>query len=443
MVFNWRKSLACVTTTTVLLTSALGLAGCGQAQQANSSTTKGETITLLASKHPWTTSIQPYLQDFEKQTGIKVNVQMLTEQQTRDKALMTFQAKSPDVDVFMSLKSLEGLAYEKAGYYEPLDNYVKDEKQTPKTYKFEDFMKGPIDGERVEGKLVGIPIIVEGPVVYYRKDLFNQYNIPVPQKLDDLVTAAKTIKEKSNGEVIGAAIRGLPPSVAYTFGPFIHNMGIEWLDKNGQPNFDKPEAVKAIELYSTLAGQYGPPGVVNNSFYQSSSLFAQGKVAMEIESSNELSTITDPSGSRVIDKLGVIPIPPGPGGNHPTILQWGISISAFSQHKDAAWKFVQWATSPEMQLKLAQKGIASPRQSSWDNQEFKNSLKETYQKEWAAALENVMQNGNPEVGPPAVQEAEARKVLGDAIDTVILGQVTPEKASQNIQQQLVEVLKKQ
>ena len=400
--------IACI----VIMVGVFVLAGCGQSSSpapAAPAAKKEVTINLLTQNHPWTTAIQPLIPDFEKQSGIKVNMQILTEQQTRDKSLMTLQAKSPDIDVWMSLKSLEGLTYHRAGFYEPLDKYVSDAKMTPAEYKLADFMKGPFDGEKVEGKLVGIPIIVEGPVVFYRKDVFQQYNVQIPKNLDELLSAAKLIHEKTNGEIVGVATRGLPQAVPYTFSAIVHNMGIEWFDKSGKPNFDKPEAVKAIDLYATMAGKYGPPGVVNNTFYQSSALFAQGKAAMEYESSNEISTITNPESSRVVGKIGVFALPPGPGGSHPTVLQWGISISAHSKNKDAAWEFIRWATSPEIQLKLAQKGIASPRASVWDNAEFKKTLEEPIKQEWAAALRVVMEKGNPEVGPPVAKQAEAAK----------------------------------
>ncbi|KLU60559.1 putative ABC transporter-binding protein precursor [Peptococcaceae bacterium CEB3] len=440
-----RRVISVTSAITVMMLLIVLISGCSQATQGSAGGTQSkklsETITVLAEKHPWTTAIQPYIPEFEKQTGIKVNLNILSEQQQRAKSLMTLQAKSPDIDVFMSLKSLEGLAYEKAGFYESLDKYIKDPTLTPADYKINDFMKGPYDGERIEGKLVGIPIIVEGPVIFYRKDLFAEYNIPIPKTLNDLVAAAKTVEQKSNGHVYGIALRGLPPAVCYDFGPFFHNMGLEWLDKNGSLNFDKPGAVTAINTYCTLAAKYGPPGAVNNNFYQDSSLFAQGKVAMELDSSNELASIIDPSNSKVIGKIGVFAIPAGPGGNHPTVLQWGISMSAYSQHKDAAWKFIRWATSPEMQLKLALKGIASPRASTWDNAKFKASLKSTVKKEWAKTLEFILKNGNPEVGPPAVKEAEVRQVIGNNIDQVILGSETPQAAANKIQQQAMEVIK--
>jgi len=414
----------------VVLAGSMILTGCGGESSPSGS------ITVLAQHHPWTTAIEPYIPEFEEETGIDVDLQSFSEEQARDKSLVTLQSRSSEFDVFMSLKSREGLLYAQSGFYEPLDEYVDDPELAPESYRFEDFQASPLEGERVEGQLVGLPIIVEGPVIFYRKDLFGEYDIAPPEDIFELVDAARQIQENTGGDVYGVAIRGLNTALPYTFGPFFHNMGIEWLAEDGSPNFDTPESAEAIDLYATLAREYGPPGVVSNSFTQSSALFAQGRAGMEIDSSNELQSVIDPESSSVIDDVGVMPIPPGPGGNHPTVLQWGISTSAFSENKDAAWEFMKWATSPEMQLNLAFDGIASPRVSTWEDSEFRETLDEPVKEEWADTLNFVQEEGNPEVAPPGEDQPRIREIVGNAIDNVILGETTAEEAAEEIQREL-------
>ncbi len=402
----------------------------------------GQKIVLLLEQHPWTTAIQPYIPEFEKLTGITVETQIFTEQQQRQKSLIALQAKSPEFDVFQSLKSLEGWKYARAGYYEPLESYLSNPKLTPPDYDQSDFLAGPFNGEKIDGKLVGTPIIVEGPVIFYRKDLFQKYNVTPPKTMADIETAAAAIQKATNGEVRGVTLRGLPPSVAYTFGTFFHNQGLQWLTADGKSQLSDPKGVQAIDYYTKLARDYGPEGVVQYSFYQSSSFFASGKVGMEIESSNELATILDPKSSQVADKVGVVPFPPGPGGDHPTELQWGISMNAFSQHKGAAWLFMAWATSKKMQADLALKGIAGPRDSSWKTPEFQTSLNSPTRKEWADAVQHTLANGNGEVGPPAVEEAQVRQIIGDMIDSVILQQATALDAAKKADAALDPLVKK-
>lgn len=396
-----------------------------------------KTVNAVLENQPFTRALTPYIPEFEKQTGITVNVQTYSEQQSRQKILITLQAHSPAMDVFMSLPSLEGEEYAKADYYQQLDSYVSDPKMTPASYQFSGFSKPLLDSERIDGHIIGIPINVEGPVIFYRTDLFKQYGISVPNTLSQLLADAKIIMTKSGGKIYPIAGRGIDSALPYTFGPFFHNEGLQWLSPSGQPNFGKPGAVQAISTYATLVGKYGPPGVVNNSFTQSSALFAQGKVAMELDSTNEILSVTAPGSSQVLGKIGVFNIPAGPGGSHPTVLNWGLSMSRYAAHKDAAWKFIQWATSPQMQLKLALSGIASPRAAVAQSPAYQATLKTPLQKQWQQALNTIIATGNPQVGPPTVNESQARLVIGDAVDRVMLGEENATTAAAQIQQGLL------
>jgi multiple sugar transport system substrate-binding protein len=401
----------------------------------------GQKITLLANKQPWITTLEPHVKEFEERTGIKVNVMIYPEDQVRQKALISLQANSDEFDVFMSLKSREGLQYYNAGFYENLDNYVTNAKITSPDFDVKDFFEGPLKGETIKNNLVGLPINVEGPVLYYNKELFEKYGAEVPKKLEDIETAAQKVVEGSKGQINGVTLRGLSSAMPFTFGNFIYNNGKTWFD-DGKPNFQDPVRLKAIQQYADLAKKYGPPGVIQYSFYQSSALFSQGKVAMEIESTNELNSIIDPKNSRVIGKVGVIPVPPGPGGSKLTQLQWGLSINKAAKNKEAAWLFMQWATSKEMQLELALNGIASPRTSTWENEKFKASMDTPLKQEWLAALKFIMANANPDVGPPAEDQAQVRQVVGDMVAKVILGDKTAEEAAKEADSKLTEVLNK-
>ena len=81
---------------------------------------QGETIDFLTENHPWSNAVVAQLPEFEKLTGIKVQVDTFQEQQMRQRLVTVLQSKSPSVDAFMSLKSLEGKLYAHAGWYADL-----------------------------------------------------------------------------------------------------------------------------------------------------------------------------------------------------------------------------------------------------------------------------------------------------------------------------------
>jgi len=409
-------------------------AACGNPSDATQS--GGESITLVMSNHPWQRGIEPLIGQFEEESGITVDVQTFAEQQTRDKIQLNLQSKSTAMDVYMTLPSREGPLFASSGYYEPLDDYLAE---APQDYAADDFSTGAIEGMQVDGTTYALPVNVEGPVLYYRTDVFEALGLEPPATMDDLAAAAATIKEQQP-DITPITLRGAAAALPFTFGPFLHGTGLEWTDESGAPNFDDPRAVEAIDQYATLAREYGPPGVINYSFTESSTLFAQGKAAMELESSNELNSLVDPDSSTVADQVGVAPVPAGSAGAAPTVLSWGIAMSPFSENKDAAWEFMQWATSPETQLQLTEAEIAPPRTGVASDPAYTDRLDTPTLEQWGAAVADLQENGDVEVGPVGNSAPAMRQVIGDAIGKVILGEATAEEAAAEIQSGLEPLL---
>ena len=87
----------------------------------------------------------------------------------------------------------------------------------------------------------------EGNVMFYRKDLFERDGIAVPQTLDEYLEVVKHFHNPP--ELYGTAVRGLRGSGmnVWRFSPYLKMFGGQYLDENGVPVFNSPEAVKAVE----------------------------------------------------------------------------------------------------------------------------------------------------------------------------------------------------
>ena len=210
------------------------------------------------------------------------------------------------------------------------------------------------------GKLTSMPMNIEGPILYYRTDIFKKCGVEKPATIEDIEAAAQKMKA-CDSCITPFVSRGLKPAVAYTFSNMLHNIGGSYI-ANGKSNLCSAKGKEALDTYSRLLRDFGPPGVVNYSFHQISALYRSGRAAMAFESSNELRTVME-GGERLKD-TGLIPFPAGEAGQVPTAIGWGMAVSAYSKQPDAAWYFVQWATSPEIQKQMAVQGIAAPRPPS-------------------------------------------------------------------------------
>lgn len=409
-----------------------------RAQRFNWMRHKGETIDFLTENHPWSNAVVKQLPAFERLTGITVRVDTFQEQQMRQRLVTILQSKSPSVDVFMSLKSLEGRLYAKAGWYADLGALMRAPGETSPDYDFADLSKALVRGETFAGQLDGIPLNIEGPIVYYRTNIFKSCGITPPASLDALKAAAAAIKT-CKPAMIPWATRGLKPALPYTFSNVLHNFGADYM-AGGKPALCTAAGEAAIAWYADMLKRYGPLGSVNNSFLQLRELYGQGRTAMAFESSNEFGEMMK-FPHRASD-TGVMLLPPGPGGSKPTVIGWGVSISAFSKHKGAAWYFVQWATSPAMDAKLALQGIAPPRVSVADSAAYKTWLAQLpVREEWAKLLKQMGATGTSEVGPPLARQPQAREIIGDAVDKVLLGQSSPHDAACAADSQLTAMLR--
>jgi multiple sugar transport system substrate-binding protein len=309
------------------------------------------------------------------------------------------------------------MQFAKAGWYANLNDLLNT--ATAKDYDFSDLSAGMVKDATYDKQLTGVPLNVEGPVLYYRKDLFQKCGVAVPKSLSELEGVAAKLKACEPG-VTPFVSRGLKPAAPFTFSVFLHNMGGQYI-RDGKSQLCSREGQAALDLYTRLLKNYGPPGVVNYSFYQISSLYKDGRAAMGFESSNELRNVME-GGARAND-TGIAVLPAGPGGSHPTVIGWAMSISAHSRNKEAAWYFLQWATSREIQEKLALEGVAPPRASVAGAPGFKAWIDEQpVRREWIAAINELSRTGTSEVGYPIVANPASREFVGQAINELLLGQ---------------------
>ena len=388
---------------------------------------QGHTIHFLNENNPWANELRPFLPAFTKLTGIKVEVLTFEEQQMRQRLITILQSHDAGVDEFMSLSSLEGPLFAKAGWYADLGPIMNAPGATAPGYDLSDFSPPLLKAVRFGGKLESIPVNIEGPVIYYRKDIFARCHVAVPKSLAAVQAAAAAI-HKCDPAITPWVTRGLAPALPYTFSNVLHNFGADYFSAPRKPALCAPSAVAAIKWYADMLRDYGPPGAVNYSFVQIADLYGAGRAAMAFESSNELGPIMKFPG-RAKD-TGLILLPPGPGGQKPTVIGWGLAMSAFSAAKPETWYFMQWASSKAMQTTLALHGIAPPRRSVAASAAYRTWLaKMPVRQTWAALIKRMAATGTSEVGPPVTRQSQARQIVGEAIDKVLLGQAHAKEAA--------------
>ncbi|WP_261807807.1 sugar ABC transporter substrate-binding protein [Paenibacillus sp. N3.4] len=397
----------------VTIMSASLLSACGGAAapkpsaiataQSVSKPFEGKKLSVVTANHPWGDAIKVLLPEFEKQTGIKVDIQSFFEDQLTQKLTVQFTAGSATPDVYMFRPMQDIKLFYKNGWVQPLDDYAKKDA----SYNFNDFTKTSISSTTVDNKLAGIPLITEQHILYYRKDLLEKANIAVPKTMEELKEAAKKLHDPKN-EMYGFVSRGQRSPLVGQISSFIYSEGGEF-KQGDKATLNTPEAIKGMTTYANLLKDYAPPGVLNMSWPQAIGIFAQGKVAFFADANSIYLNASDPEKSKIADKVGYAQFPAGSAGSKPfNITSWGLAMNSKSESKDASWEFIKWATSKEIVLATQKKGNPGPRLSVWENPDGIVA----YPKQLAEVTKETQKGGVDHSLPQVSAVSEARDIIG-------------------------------
>jgi multiple sugar transport system substrate-binding protein len=382
---------------------------------------QGTEIRFLMNKHPFTTSIEPKVAEFEKMTGIKVNMEVFPEDQFRNKRMIELNAGGT-VDGYMIMPGQAKLHYWKAGWLKPLDAYIADPTLTEADWDVKDFFAGPMKGSSMDGQQIGIVINAESSLLSYRKDLFERFKVKVPDTMQELEEAAKffTGKEVDGKKMVGITLRGKGAAATSQWVGFLYSFGGSWTNAEGKSNLASPESIAAFKFYGDLLRNYGPQGGTMLHWSESTSIFMEGKAAMIFDANVFKSLYENPKESKVAGKVGYTTIPAGPAGKVPHVSNWSLAISGTStpERQKAAWLFVQWATNKENVLGALMAGVPAGRASAWNSPDYKSK---DATPDWTAGSLESFEIGQPHWNPPVLNVPEIRDITGLVIVDAIEG----------------------
>ncbi|GIV00330.1 MAG: ABC transporter substrate-binding protein [Actinomycetota bacterium] len=292
-------------------------------------------------------------------------------------------------------------------------------------YDWEDFYEGERAVATVNGRVYGVPALVDNLAVVYNKDLFAKAGLPEPTNdwtWDDLRAAAKAItdpKEKIFGLVFPA---DASETMVWQYIAMLWAAGGDILNEDHtEAIFNQEPGVRALQTLVDLANDgslyldYQPD---SGKYGQ---LFNAGKIGMVITGPWDLAGFPDVN-------YGVVFMPSfEPGGSHETIAgpdNWVIFDNG-PERVQAAWEFVKFMTSPEQVLRDSLDTGHMPTRASVaampEFQEFYEKYPGT--EVFVENLQNVLK-----ARPQIPQYPRISSALGQALVSAITGKATPQEA---------------
>lgn len=293
----------------------------------------------------------------EKNPDVEVNVVKTPDSSTErlQLYLQNFEAQSSDIDVMQIDVIWPG---DLAEHLLDLNEYGGKEVAG-------DHFDALIENNTLDGKLLAIPWFTDAPVLYYRTDLLEKYELEVPTTWDELEEAAKTIQEgerKENADFTGFVFQGN----AYEG---LTCDALEWINSNGGGriiNDDREITInneKAIEIVEKTAGWVGtiaPEGVVGFDEEASRAVWHAGNAAF-MRNWPYAYALSNEDDSSVKGKFDVTTLPAGDSGSSAATLGgWELAVSKYTKNPEVAADVALFLASEEVQKLRAVKGSMNP-----------------------------------------------------------------------------------
>lgn len=423
--FTFKRTAATLLTLGLL---AGTLAGCGgakkeEAPKAETPVVSNEPVTVVFARGKDSTGATQVLIDaFQaKYKNITVKFEELPGNagQQRDKYVTGLVAGALPIDV-MALDVTWTAEFAASDWILPMDDKLGSQK--------DQFLPGPLASATWNGKIVAAPWYTDGGVLYYRTDLVDK----APETFEDLVKAAKAGKEKGieNGIVFqGDQFEGL----VCNFLEFAWGAGAD-TGSGGKVVVNSPEAVKGLQFMIDMINDgTAPKGVTTYKEEDGRQIFQEGK-AVFMRNWPYAYAGSQKEGSKVIGKVGLAPMPHASGKQSAATLGgFNLAINKGTKVKDAAWKFVEFAISPEGQRIYATQASRLPtRKAVFDDPEVQKAAPQFKQ------IRPAVEQGKPRPVTPFY--AKVSDTLQIEVHKALTGQKTAQAALDDAQKAIKQIL---
>jgi ABC-type glycerol-3-phosphate transport system substrate-binding protein len=388
------------------------------------------------------------LLDFEKKYDIVVNMEFADEDVARQKVLLDLVNGTGDYDLVMLGSDGAVQTFSAAGYLEPLDAYLAT---APDLFDPGKVYPPFLEANTVAGALYGLPYYSFGAGAVYRKDLFDKYGISeFPKTTEEMATVLQTLKDgfAADGmtDMYPLTMRGAPgeePSLDLTGFVYAYAGYPAWFE--GGPT--TPEEIKAAKAQPIFSGdfrpgfetfvnwskEYGPPGIAGHTWVDMMNLYAQGKAAILFPSAiNAFAGIPGSEVAEVKEFSAFAPSPVGPSGKAvQSFWTFSVGISAFSKHKDEAYKVLAFLTSEDVMRDFAE-NIGWPY-TTYPAIMHSPSLQDKWPGEMLDQIEASFFDAEPHYFPYIPELTEFMDHIGTAASSAISGGQTVDEALDELQ----------
>lgn len=274
-------------------------------QKNNKEDNKEEEKITLNVWHLWTTDADANAKSFskvlktyeEEHPNVKIAIDA-TENEAYKTKIKTAMAANEAPDVFFAWGAGFAKPFVDAGQVLCLDEYISDEQKGR-------LLTGATSNVTYDNKLYGLPFIQWMGILYCNEELFDKYQVKIPDTYEDLLTAIDTFNKNEISPISVGAKDGWP-AMFWQNASALRTAGIDScndaLDKKA--SFNQPEFIESARIVEELVNKKAfDEGSLAYTNDEAKIMFLNGEVPMHYMGSWLASEIQDEKTSLIKDKV--------------------------------------------------------------------------------------------------------------------------------------------
>ncbi len=426
------RSIAILILTLIVLASMMG---CAPKQPAGPVTIR---VLSMEQAGPTVDEMNAIVGEFNQANpDIKVEIEYVAYDALHDKITTAMASTPPAYDVFL-VDDIWYAEFAKAGYVMDATSRITQDMR-------DKIFVSAWDITTVDGKVYGMPWLLDEKYFFYNKKLLQEagFNAP-PKTWEELVEQSKVIKEKGIVEYPIVWSWGQYEAAICDWVILLYGNGGSLVDANGAPAFNNEIGVKTLTwMIQTIDEGITNPASVSYVEEDVRNVFSQGKAVFAVNWNYMYDLVnfnTEESQVTGQIKMALMPAFEGSGVESATINgSMGFSVAATSPNQDAAWKYVEFLTSEDIQNRYS--GHLLPIwQTSFQGENLTKLQSYSPANETTVPMFNA-QFPYAHVRPKVPYYPEASKALQLALQEALTKQKTPEQALNDAAAKWIELAK--
>jgi trehalose/maltose transport system substrate-binding protein len=420
-----------------ILLAASVFSGCSKPAQPVTITFFDSDARGVASDHRMIP--EAYLQEFTRETGIRVNDLPTPEDNASklDLAMELLRSGAPSPDLYGVDTIWTGIMGE---YLLDLQPYFASEISSEDPELIEPY--------RVQGKVVAMPKQPLGvQVLVYRTDLLAKYGYKTPPRTwDELEKMAARIQAGERAAAEKKDFWGFVWAGAIaTDSEQLTMEGLEWqaaeggghiIEPDGRISINNPNVIRAWERAAHWVGWITPPSVVSYTATDAENKFwVSGEAAFLLSHAIVYEVFAEDKPFR--DQAGVTSVPAGTSARVATIGGYALGISRFSPHRAEAVKFIDFLIRKQAEFRATHSGRPARKVEYFEVPPVIKEIYPWWYKPGDSGGSEIVSRPSGVAGP---NYEAVSKAYTDALHSVLTRESTAPAAAAALENKLVRIM---